>query len=60
MNQGDKGNPNNWNKEERNRVVSLFVLLIKMDKKQNPDLYKKSKEGENMVVLDKDGNEVTL
>lgn len=56
MNQEDKRNPRNWIKEERDRVVGLFDLLIKMDKKQNPDLYKLP-EG---VVLHKDGNHITF
>lgn len=60
MNQEDKINPNNWTKEEGDRMVEVFDLLLKMDKKQNPDLYKERKKGKNMVVLDKDGNEVTL
>ncbi len=33
--------PTPWTDEERARVVALFDLLIKMDKKQNPHLYKK-------------------
>lgn len=56
MNQEDKKNPASWTKEERDRVVGLFDLLIKMDKEQNPDLYKLQKG----VVLDGHGNEVTL
>ena len=56
MNQEDKKNPNNWTEEERDRVAGLFDLLIKMDKKQNPDPYKLPKG----VVLDGHGREVTL
>lgn len=56
MNQEEKKNPKNWTKEERDRVVGLFDLLIKMDKQQNPDLYKLPKG----VVLDGHGNKVTL
>jgi hypothetical protein len=56
MNQEDKKNPKNWTEEERDRVVGLFDLLIKMDKEQNPDLYKLPKG----VVLDGHGDEVTL
>lgn len=56
MNKEDKKNPTNWTNEEQDRVAGLFDLLIKMDKKQNPDLYKLSK----VVALDKDGNQVTL
>jgi len=41
MNKDDKKNPKNWTEEERDRVVGFFSLLLKMDKKQNPDLYKK-------------------
>jgi len=29
-----------WTQEERDRVVGCFRILIEMDKKQNPDLYK--------------------
>lgn len=56
MNQEDKKDPTNWTEEERDRIVGLFDLLLKMDKKQNPDLYKLP-EG---TVLDGRGNEVTL
>ncbi len=41
MNKEDKKDPNNWSKEERDRIVGLFDLLIKIDKRQNPDRYKK-------------------
>jgi len=37
MNQEDKRNPKNWTKEEWERVVGVFELLLKMDKKQNSD-----------------------
>ena len=55
----DKQNPTHWTQEERDRIVGLFDLLLKMDKKQNPDSYKagKLKEG---TVLDSSGREVTL
>lgn len=56
MNQKDNKNSNHWTLEERDRIVGLFDLLIKMDKEQNSDLYKLP-EG---VVLDKDGNHITL
>lgn len=32
---------NNWTDEERERVVNVFAWLLKEDKKQNLDLYKK-------------------
>jgi hypothetical protein len=60
MNQEDKRDPKNWTEEERDRVVGFFQLLLQVDKRQNPDLYRKSKNSHNMIVLDKDGNEVTL
>ena len=55
----DKQNPTHWTQEERDIIVGLFDLLLKMDKKQNPDAYKtdKLKEG---AVLDSSGREVTL
>ena len=56
MNTEDKQNPTHWTQEERDRIVGLFDLLLKMDKEQNPDQYKLP-EG---VVLDKDGNHVIL
>ncbi len=56
MNQEDKRNPKNWNKEELDNVVRVFQWLLEQDKKQNPDLYKLPKG----VVLDKDGNQITL
>jgi hypothetical protein len=30
-----------WTKEETDRVVAVFELLISMDKKQNPENYRK-------------------
>jgi hypothetical protein len=56
MRKEDKKNPKNWTKEETDRVVGVFQWLLEQDKKQNPDLYKLPKG----VVLDKDGNQVTL
>lgn len=56
MNDQTKRNPNNWTKEETDRVVAVFQWLLEQDKKQNPDLYKLP-EG---VVLDNDGNQVKL
>ena len=41
MNKEDKRNPDNWTKEELDRVVKVFEWLIKEDRKQNPHLYKK-------------------
>lgn len=35
----DKKEFKNWNKEERDRMVGAFAWLIKEDKKQNPHLY---------------------
>lgn len=55
----DKQNPTHWTQEERDRIVGLFDLLLKMDKKQNPDSYKISKLKEG-TVLDSSGREVTL
>lgn len=57
MSQKDKRDPKNWTEEERDRVVGFFQLLLKIDKRQNPDLYRTTR---NMTVLDKDGNEITL
>ncbi len=59
MNIEDKKDPKNWTIEERDGIVGLFELLLKMDKKQNPDLYKidKLKPG---TVLDSSGREITL
>lgn len=33
-----------WTKEETDRVVAVFELLISMDKKQNPENYRKPTE----------------
>jgi hypothetical protein len=60
MSQENKRNPKNWTEEERDRVVGLFKLLLQIDKRQNPDLYKTVRNKQDMTVLDKDGNEVTL
>ena len=60
MNTKNKKNPDNWTQEERDRVVGLFDLLLKMDKKQNPDKYKNKKTKEQHIILDKDGDEVIL
>ena len=34
----------NLNAEEKQRLVDVFAWLLKKDKKQNSDLYKKKKE----------------
>jgi len=60
MDQEDKRNPEDWTEEERDRVVGLFRLLLKIDKRQNPDLYKTTGNKQNMTVLDKNRNEITL
>jgi hypothetical protein len=60
MDQGDKINPESWTEEERDRVVGLFRLLLRIDKRQNPDLYRMAGNKQNRTVLDKDGNEITL
>jgi len=60
MDQEDKSNPKNWTEEERDRVVGLFQLLLKIDKRQNPDLYKMAGNKQNRTVLDNDGSEITL
>lgn len=60
MNQKDKGCLKNWTEEERYRVVGFFNLLLQIDKRQNPDLYKTAKNRQNKTVLDKDENEITL
>lgn len=41
MNTLNRKDPKNWTKEERDRVVGVFQILLDMDKKQNPHLYKK-------------------
>jgi hypothetical protein len=33
-----------WTKEETDRVVAVFELLISMDKKQHPENYQKPKD----------------
>lgn len=38
----DRKNTSHWTDEERNRIVNVFAWLLKEDKKQNPDLYKKA------------------
>ncbi|MEN9551950.1 MAG: hypothetical protein RI935_327 [Candidatus Parcubacteria bacterium] len=42
MDKEDKRNPDNWTKEELDRVVKVFEWLIKEDRKQNPHHYQKS------------------
>jgi hypothetical protein len=37
----DKRKPPKWTKEETDRVVAVFELIISMDKKQNPENYTK-------------------
>ncbi len=51
MNNKDKIKPNNWTKEETDRIVNAFKWLIQEDKKQNPDLYK-NKRSESVERLD--------
>lgn len=55
----DKQSSTHWTVEERDRIVGLFDLLLKMDKAQNPDSYKTSKLKEG-TVFDSSGREVTL
>ena len=53
MNKEDKRNPDNWTKEELDRVVKVFEWLIKEDRKQNPHRYEKSttlEKGQNDVL----------
>ena len=37
----DSKNINDWTSEQRERLVNVFTWLLKEDRKQNPDLYKK-------------------
>ena len=37
----DKRNPENWTWEEKNNFVGFFALLVKVDRRINPHLYKK-------------------
>jgi len=60
MNKEDKNNSEHWTEEERDRIASFFQLLLKIDKRQNPGLYKTVGNRQNRTVLDNDGNEVTL
>ena len=60
MHQENRKNSKNWTKEERDRIVGFFDLLVQMDKKQNPDLYKTKRNNGSMVVLDRHGKEVIL
>lgn len=40
--------PKNWTDEERQNIVNVFAWLLKEDKKQNPNNYKKPiKENDN-------------
>jgi len=41
------GKESTWNEEERRRVVGFFDLLLKLDRKQNPELYKNNRENKN-------------
>lgn len=41
MENNDKKNPENWTKEERDRLVGAFRWLLDQDRKQNPNLYTK-------------------
>jgi hypothetical protein len=56
MNQENNKKSDSWNEEEMNNVVGLFDLLLKIDKRNNPDLYKLPKG----IILDKDGNQIKL
>lgn len=42
MNSIDKRGPNKWTREEKDRIVGAFKTLLEMDKKQNPELYRKT------------------
>jgi hypothetical protein len=60
MNQEYKRNPKNCTKEETDRVVAVFQWLLEQDKKQNPDLYKCRRGGQEKILIDKEGSEITL
>ncbi len=60
MDQDNKNSSEHWTEEERDRIASFFQLLLKIDKRQNPGLYKTAENKQNRIVLDKDGNEITL
>lgn len=59
MNKKNEKKLREWSIEERDRFVSVFKLLLKMDKKQNPEMYKPGKNN-SIVVLDKAGRKITL
>ena len=40
MNKEVGKNPKNWTGEERDRLVGLFELLLRIDMRNNPDQYK--------------------
>lgn len=56
----NKTNPDNWTQEENDRVVGLFKLLMEIDQRNNPEMYKSRNSKEPHIVLDKDGNKITL
>jgi len=33
-----------WNDEERDRIVGFFSLLLKVDRRENPELYENNRE----------------
>jgi len=39
----NKNNTVAWTDEERSRIVGFFALLLKVDRRTNPHLYKKKK-----------------
>lgn len=42
--ENEKRKPSEWTKEETDRIVAVFELLISMDKKQHPENYQKPTE----------------
>lgn len=48
---------NQWNDEERDRIVGFFSLLLKIDRRENPELYENNRETETTEVEEVQGLE---
>ena len=46
-----------WNKEEKDRIVGFFSLLLKVDRRENPELYENNRKTKTTEVEEVQGPE---
>lgn len=53
----DKRDRIEWTDEERDRIVGFFSLLLKIDKRENPELYENNRETKSIEAGEAQGSE---